>query len=106
MDRVPPRRPNAILLMPDGSEDGAGSWRPGRITAWDANSQAFNGCPSGVDGKVIEEQAVKLPRLSVMHVHSGSSRGPPGRSPCSHREVLASIPTGSHREVLASIPTG
>jgi len=32
------------------------------------------------------------PRTSL--VHAASNRGPPGRSPCSHREVLASIPTG------------
>jgi hypothetical protein len=60
------KRPNAILLLPDGGEDGGGHWRPGRVSGWDADRACFTAAPSGVDGRVLDDQAVRLNRLDVM----------------------------------------
>ena len=59
------KRPNAILLMPVDAS-GAGVWVPGRVTGYAASQQTFDAAPTGVDGKVLEDQMVQLPRLSVM----------------------------------------
>ena len=60
------KRPNAILCMPDGGAEGGGSWVPGRVTGYDAQSGLFACAPAGMDGKVLEDQATSLPRLSVL----------------------------------------
>ena len=60
------KRPNAILLLPNGSEAGGGAWFPGRVHGYDVSAGAFSACPAGVDGRILEDRALKLTRLSVM----------------------------------------
>ena len=60
------KRPNAIVLLPDGAEYGGASWQPGRVTAYDPESATFAAAPVGMDGRALEEQSTSLPRLSVM----------------------------------------
>lgn len=59
------KRPNAILRIVQ-YENGGAEWMPGRVSQFDAKTSLYTAAPSGVDGKVLEEQTVKLPRLSVM----------------------------------------
>ena len=60
------KRPNAILLLPDGSDSGGAYFRPGRVSGYDASKQLFTASPSGIDGRVLDDQSVTLPRLHVM----------------------------------------
>ena len=59
------KRPNAILLLPEGA-DGSSVWRPGRVSGWNGQKAAFQASPSGSDGRVLEDIQYELPRLSVM----------------------------------------
>ena len=60
------KRPNAILLLPDGSEHGGGYLRAGRVAGYDNSKQLFVASPSGSDGRVLDDQTFQLPRLHVM----------------------------------------
>ena len=59
------KKPNAVLLLPDGSGTGGGFFRPGRVSGYDAKKHTFEASPSGADGRVLDE-VYRLPRLSVM----------------------------------------
>ena len=59
------KKPNAILLLPDGSGTGGGVFRPGRVNGYDAKKHTFEASPSGADGRVLDD-VFRLPRLSVM----------------------------------------
>ena len=52
--------------MPDGGAEGGGSWVPGRVTGYDAQSGLFACAPAGMDGKVLEDQATSLPALGPL----------------------------------------